>query len=73
VNVPPGARVSVSVFDLQGRLLRRLGSPAVERGDVRWDGRDHLGKFVGAGIYFMRVGVQDHEMKIFSRKVQILR
>jgi hypothetical protein len=52
-----GRPVSVSVFDVSGRLVRELGSwsPAGAAGaEVTWDGRDAAGMLVPAGIYFVR-------------------
>jgi hypothetical protein len=49
--------VSLDVFNLSGRLVRRLGSQRLAPGDyeVPWDGRDESGTRVASGVYFMRV------------------
>jgi hypothetical protein len=52
------AAASVTVHDLQGRLVRTLiaGSDlAAGIRDVRWDGRDDGGREVASGIYLCRV------------------
>ena len=53
----PG-RVTVSVFDISGRLVRRisdLAAAAAGARAVRLDGLDEGGRALGAGIYFYRV------------------
>jgi hypothetical protein len=49
--------VGVSVFDVSGRLVRKLfdGARAVGPIEVEWDGRDDRGRKVGNGLYFARV------------------
>jgi Two component regulator propeller len=42
-----------TIYDLSGRALRRFAG-AVDRGIV-WDGRDHDGRVVHPGVYFIRV------------------
>jgi FlgD Ig-like domain/Matrixin len=52
-----GARVSLRVYDIQGRLVRTL----VDRNDqagphtVIWDGTDQSGRHVSSGTYFARI------------------
>jgi hypothetical protein len=51
-------RVSVSVHDLGGRLVRRLVDDERRTGGVHefsWDGADGRGRPVASGIYFVRV------------------
>ena len=47
----PGAR-TISIFDVQGRLIRAL---PVSSPQVTWDGRDAQGALVPAGTYFYRI------------------
>ncbi len=51
-----GEIVEVSVFDVAGRLVRRLGEGSHGPGarSVHWDGRSDLGEPVGSGIYLLR-------------------
>ena len=58
VNV--GREVSVELFDLRGRRVRRLveiRSAATGLYRVEWDGRDGDGHLVPPGLYVARVGV----------------
>jgi hypothetical protein len=52
-----GQPLDLSIFDAQGRLLRRLAT-VVAPGNAytgRWDGTDSEGRVVGAGPYFCRL------------------
>ena len=59
-DTPPGFSTgTLSVFDVKGRLVRRLFAGFVEGIDLRmrasWDGRNASGKPVASGISFARV------------------
>jgi len=49
--------VKVNIFDLRGRLIRRLIDEVVNPGTARifWDGRDDRGAAVASGPYFGQV------------------
>ena len=50
--------VDLAVYDLKGRLVRRLeAGRVVEAGRhwAQWDGRDASGRSVAAGVYFYRM------------------
>ncbi len=71
VNISFAANMSgnvlAQVFDLEGRVVRRLsviGNSAV------WDGRDNRGFAVNAGVYLVRMSSGD---KVYSDKVVINR
>jgi hypothetical protein len=51
------ARVDLSVFDVQGRRVRRLadGSQPAGRKVATWDGRDERGRRVASGLYLVRL------------------
>jgi hypothetical protein len=57
--LPRAARVSLAIYDQQGRRVRTLlagAQPAGERAAV-WDGRDDGARAVASGIYFVRCEV----------------
>jgi len=60
--------VSLDVYDLQGRLVRRLVAGSLEAGahSVVWDGLDAGGRQVGSGVYLARLHangeVAEHKM-----------
>lgn len=48
--------VTLTVYDLRGRLVRHLGRDVSKDGEQHWiwDGRDHRGRLVAAGSYVVR-------------------
>ncbi len=50
-------RVSIDIFDMSGRRVRRLVRDVFDRGrhSVRWDGDDGSGRNVASGVYFCRL------------------
>jgi hypothetical protein len=54
----PG-RAELEIYDVAGRLLRRLGGERMEAGEHRvdWDGRDQEGRSLDPGMYFYRLNV----------------
>lgn len=67
----PG-RVSVSVFDLRGRLVRNLFEGTLRAGshEMVWDGTAGNGHTVSSGIYLYRV---DTDTESRTRKMALLR
>ena len=58
-QVASSSLVSLELFDLQGRLVRRLVSETLPAGHygAQWDGRDAAGRPAGNGLYFARLAV----------------
>jgi hypothetical protein len=60
--VPEGASgtTALQVFDVSGRLVRRLaeGTHGPGRHAIEWDGRDDAGTALPSGIYFYRMEVR---------------
>jgi hypothetical protein len=56
-----GGPARVDVFDVQGRLVRKLVEQYMTRGlhSFRWDGRNNEGMRVGAGVYLLRLQQED--------------
>jgi hypothetical protein len=56
-SLPTESRVEISLHAVNGRLVRRLVSEVRGPGrhTVVWDGRDHNGRTLGAGVYFARL------------------
>lgn len=55
------SRVDLAVYDVRGRLVRRLDRADLPAGfhDIRWDGTDTGGRRVPAGVYFARLVTGD--------------
>jgi len=53
---PPGQRLRVLIYDMQGRLVNELLNGLVDPGShsLAWDRTDWRGNQVGSGIYFAR-------------------
>jgi hypothetical protein len=50
--LPPGAWSNgIEIYDVRGRLIRRLVSGMAGEGDLLWDGRDDLGRKGRIGLY----------------------
>lgn len=72
LSLPAPGRVEVALFDVQGRLVRRLVDDLQSAGPrtLRWDGRNDAGQAVGAGIYFVKLRSPFGEE---SRRVTVVR
>jgi hypothetical protein len=55
--LPAAGRTRLEVFDVNGRLVRKLVDRNLPAGshDVAWDGRDQESTSVGVGVYFIRL------------------
>jgi YVTN family beta-propeller protein len=64
-GLPRRAKVSLEVFDVQGRLVRTLVDEERAAGwhDARWDGRHRDRGITGAGIYFVRLRAEGRTMQ----------
>ncbi len=56
-EVPRTGRIELAVYDIKGRLVKRLVSGTVQAGrhTVSWSGQDSHGRAVAAGVYFARM------------------
>lgn len=58
LELPEDTRASATVYDVAGRVVRRLfGDRALMAGRhaLAWDGRDQAGRQVAAGVYYVQV------------------
>lgn len=67
-----GALAEIAVYDLAGRMIRRLANGRWEAGihEVAWDGTNSEGTKVRAGVYFLRgrVGEQPTQWRLMYMK-----
>ncbi|MFQ6609127.1 MAG: FlgD immunoglobulin-like domain containing protein, partial [Fidelibacterota bacterium] len=63
---PEQAFVTLVVYDLLGREVKRLVNEQMEAGyqQVMWNGRDSRGKEVPTGIYIARMDAGDYTKSI---------
>jgi len=54
-TIPTDGEVSLTVFDLSDRVVRRLWSERRESGryTIVWTGRDENGRAMASGVYFV--------------------
>jgi hypothetical protein len=60
LELPPGERGTLAVYDVRGRLIRTVFTGMFSSGESRWawDGRDDAGRAVPRGVYFAQVRTQ---------------
>jgi flagellar hook assembly protein FlgD len=69
------ARVELAVYDVRGRLVRRVLDEAIEAGahpgQASWDGNDDQGRAAPSGTYFLRMKTSEGFSE--ARKMTLLR
>jgi len=71
--LPRAASVSLEIYDLRGRLVRRLEQGRIDTGshELVWDGRDEAGRDVVAGQYMSLLVVDGEKMP--GHRITLLR
>jgi len=71
-EIPAAGNVTVSVYDILGRLIHRLQEGILSQGryTIQWDGTDDLGHQVAGGIYLFELSTPDFRQ---VRKMLLLR
>jgi hypothetical protein len=71
-TLPERERLSLSIYDVKGRLVKTLVDEMVGEGNQEriWDGKDASGSQVGSGVYFYRLTAGD---KTLTKKMVMLR
>ena len=71
-SVASQTRVSLSIYDVRGRLIRSLVNRTHQPGaySLNWDGLDKAGRPVSSGVYFYRMKSAKYEQ---TRKMMILK
>jgi hypothetical protein len=66
------AAVTLKIYDVQGRVVRRLIDERTRAGavDTEWNGNDDNGSFVGKGVFFARYSVDG---KLVNTKKLVIR
>lgn len=60
-QLPHTSRVNLSIYDVQGRIIKTITSETHEPGtyEALWDAKDNQGRKVANGIYFYRIETDD--------------
>jgi len=71
-TLPERARVTLSIYDVQGELLTTIVDEVLGEGHQErfWDGKDAGGNPVGSGVYFYRLTAGD---KTLTKKMVLLK
>ena len=67
-------QVTLSIYSITGQLVRELinGEMVAGQHAINWDGRDHVGTAVAAGLYLYRLAVTDpHGKLVFTQTRQM--
>lgn len=56
IVIDQARETEIAIYDVAGRLVRKLGNPAVRlTGCFTWDGSDRTGRRLPAGVYIIRI------------------
>jgi hypothetical protein len=71
-SLPQSQKVSIAIFDVNGRLIKTLASVQMRTGTHKlvWDARDEQGNAVAAGIYILRFNANNY---IGTKKIIVAR
>lgn len=73
-ELPVECRVSLNIYDLQGRLVRKLITPdkplAANYHQVIWDGKNDMGRKIQAGPYIYRLTARKFTKSMVMIKVE---
>ena len=71
-SIPVTGKVSVTIYNLLGQGIRKLGDERLEAGvrSLRWDGRNDVGQHVSSGVYLCRLQSAKEPM---ARKLLLLK
>jgi len=70
--VPQTGPVRLDLFDVRGSRIGTLADHTVSAGEyaTTWDGRDHYGRVVASGVYFVRLQTANH---VLTRRIVLLK
>ncbi|NIO29721.1 MAG: M6 family metalloprotease domain-containing protein [Candidatus Latescibacteria bacterium] len=71
-SLPREARIRLSIFNIEGKLLRTLIDEKFPAGfrQIEWDGKDEHGDPVSSGIYLYRL---ETEKRVLTKKMVLIR
>ena len=71
-TIPGKSEINLSIFNIYGQIVKTVESGSISGGSHinHWDGTDQFGKEVSAGLYFLRLQVNDEST---VRKVVLIK
>ncbi len=71
-SLPERMKVTLAVYDVQGKRVRTLVDAMLEEGRQErvWDGKDSRGRPAASGVYFYRLETADQKL---TRKMLLLK
>lgn len=66
------ASVDISIFDIKGRLVRKLVAAEIfnnGKNTISWDGKNDEGKLMSSGIYFCRFTTKQNQDNLYLLKL----
>ncbi len=74
-DVPEVANISIVVYDMLGRAVKRLVDEIQQAGEkaVTWDGTDDMGRSVASGMYLCRLEGRGEGIYVQTRKMLLLK
>ena len=72
-DLPEQGKVTIDIYNLLGQKIKQLVDANQKAGSysILWDGQDKLGQFVGTGIYFYVISLDNQTLP--ARKMVILK
>jgi len=57
ISLPEDGLISLKIYDIRGRLVKRLLEERLSKGDYRieWNGKGREGKKLTGGVYFLKL------------------
>lgn len=71
-HVPGAAAVTLTVFNPEGRRVRKLADRTMASGwhRLEWDGKTDAGKIAAAGVYYCQLRTADFQKAVIMQKVK---
>jgi parallel beta-helix repeat protein len=72
IEVPVVARIKLSIYDIQGKLVRAVANGSFQPGlyKIPWNGQDDLGRDMPSGIYFCVLYAKDQNGRLLVEQTQ---
>ena len=62
-QITDGSNASLEIYDATGRLVRQFNNTAMKQSNqVAWDGTDNKGQNLAAGVYFIRLNIDNQKL-----------